>query len=411
MTQQVVVTGIGAVTPLGHDRESSWRGLIGGHSGVGPITRFDPDGLPVRIAAEVTDFHPEDHLDAKQVSRSARISQFAVVAAREAVADAGLTVDAERAHRVGVVVNTAVAGMGEIEDNVDVLVNDGPTGVSPYFVSSVIPNMPACEVAMDLGAHGAVTASTLACASGVYALMEARRLIRSGEADVVIAGGADSSITPVMFAGLTNMGALSRRNDDPERASRPFDADRDGFVYGEGAVIFVVESAEHAAARGVGGYAEVAGAALTSDAFHVSAPEPTAEFATEAIRRALRDADLAPTDIDYVCAHGTSTKANDVLETRALRTSFGGHADSLSVSSPKSMVGHLLGAAGALSTMVCLLGIRDGVVPPTANVETPDPECDLDYVPKIARELRTRASIANAFGFGGQNCVAVFRPV
>jgi 3-oxoacyl-[acyl-carrier-protein] synthase II len=340
--------------------------------------------------------------------RSARFSQLAIAAAREAVADAGLSLAGELADRTGVVVNCAVAGMGEIESATRKLTGLEPGRVSPYFVSSVIPNMAACEVAIDLGVHGPVTASALACASGIYAFLEGRRLIACGEADVVVCGGTDASITPVMFAGLSTMGALSRRNDDPARASRPFDAGRDGFVYGEGAVLAVLESAEHALRRGANVYATVAGGALTSDAFHVSAPEPSAAYTAEAIRLALRQSGTGPADIDYICAHGTSTRANDRTETAAIRAAFGEHAGDVAISSPKSMVGHLIGAAGSLSAMVATLAMRDGVAPPTINLDTPDPECDLDYVPNVARPMTIDTAMVNAFGFGGQNVVAVF---
>lgn len=412
--QHVVVTGFGALTPVGNDRESTWQALLAGTSGIGPITRFDASALPTRIAGEVSGFDPAELFDRKRQRRSARFSQLAVAAAREAAADAGLTVGAEDggidAERVGVVLNNAVAGMDGVESAVDAMHAD-PRTVSPYFVSSVIPNMPACEIAIDLGVRGPVTASALACASGIYALLEGRRLILSGEADVVIAGGTDSAITPVMFTGLSNMGALSRRNDDPAAASRPFDAERDGFVFGEGAVVCVLESAEHARARGARPYAEVAGGALTSDAFHVSAPDPSGAGAMSAMRQALRASGTEARDIDYICAHGTSTRINDLTETRAIREVYGPHAYDLTVSSPKSMVGHLIGAAGALSAMVCALAIRDGVVPPTINLDTPGEECDLDYVPGTARKTEVRAAAVNAFGFGGQNCVAVLRAV
>ncbi|WP_329141072.1 beta-ketoacyl-ACP synthase II [Streptomyces sp. NBC_01476] len=409
-----MVTGFGAITPVGNDRESTWRALLDGRSGIGPITRFDAAGLPTRIAGEVRGFDPAAHFDRKRLRRMARFTQLAVAAAREAAADAALVVGEDAggvdAERVGVVVNTAVVGMGEIEAAVDTMHAD-PRKVSPYFVPSVIPNMPACEVAIDLGVHGPVTASALACASGIHALLEARRLILSGEADVVIAGGTDSAITRVMFTGLSTMGALSQRNDEPELASRPFDADRDGFVFGEGAVVCVLESAEHAKARGARPYAEVAGGALTSDAFHVSAPDPSGTYAVAAMRKALRAADTPATEVDYVCAHGTSTRINDLIETRAVRETYGPHADRLLVSSPKSMTGHLIGAAGALSAMVCALAIRDGVVPPTVNLDTPGDECDLDYVPHRARKANVRTAAVNAFGFGGQNCVAILRRV
>lgn len=412
--QQVVVTGFGALTPVGNDRESTWQALLAGTSGIAPITRFDASGMATGIAGEVKGFDPADLFDRKRQRRSARFSQLAVAAAREAVADAGLTVGAADggidAERVGIVLNNAVAGMDGVEAAVDLMHAD-PRGVSPYFVSSVIPNMPACEVAIDLGVRGPVTASALACASGIYALLEARRLILAGEADVVIAGGTDSAITPVMFTGLSNMGALSRRNDDPARASRPFDADRDGFVFGEGAVVCVLESAEHARARGVRAYAEIAGGALTSDAFHVSAPDPSGAGAVAAMRGALRSSGTEAADVDYICAHGTSTRINDLAETRAIKEAYRTHAYDTAISSPKSMVGHLIGAAGALSAMVCALAIRDGVVPPTINLETPGEECDLDYVPGTARKTGVRAAAVNAFGFGGQNCVAVLKAV
>ncbi len=403
-----VVTGIGALTPLGNTAPETWRGLVEGRSGVGPVTSFDASGLPVRIAGEVSGFDPERELGTKRARRSARFSQLAIVAAREAVADAALDVSAS-GERTGVLINNAVIAMPEAEQNIRALQAQGPREVSSYFVPQMIANMPACEVAIELGALGPVSASALACASGTYALQEARRWILDGEADVVIAGGTDAAITEVMFAGLAKMGPLSERNDEPERASRPFDADRDGFVFGEGAVVMVLESAAHAAARGARVYGTVAGAALTCDAFHMSAPEPSGVSAARAISLALQRSDATPGELDYICAHGTATKANDRAETRAIRIALGAAADGIPASSPKSMVGHLIGAAGALSVMVCLLAMRDGVLPPTANLETPDPECDLDYVPLRARQATVRTAAANAFGFGGQNCVVIVR--
>lgn len=405
---RVVITGFGAVTPVGTDRETTWQALVKGCSGVDTVTAFDASDLPTRIAGEVKGFDPAALLDTKRLRRTARFSQFAIAAAREAVADAGLTVGPANASRVGVVVNCAVAGIGEIAAAGQQIATPGANRLSPYFVSSVIPNMAACEVAIDLGAHGPVTASTLACASGVHAYLEGRRMIAGGEADVVVCGGTDALVGPVMFAGLSSMGALSRRNDDPTRASRPFDADRDGFVYGEGAVLAVLESAEHARRRGAQVYGCVAGGALTCDAFHVSAPEPSAAYTAAAVDAALRDARIGAADVDYICAHGTSTRANDRTESAAIRQVFGARAADVAVSSPKSMVGHLIGAAGSLSAMVCALAIRDGVVPPTINLDTPDPECDLDYVPHVARPMRVDVALANAFGFGGQNCVVAF---
>jgi 3-oxoacyl-[acyl-carrier-protein] synthase II len=406
--EEVVVTGLGAVTPLGSSATQTWEGLLAGRSGVGPISAFDASDLPVRIAAEVRGFDAEELMGPKRARRSARFSQFAVAAGREAVADAELDV-AAHADRVGVIVNSAVGGVPETQAAVEALIGGGPREVSPTYVPSTIPNMPACEVAIDLGAHGPVTASALACASGNYALLEARRLILAGEADVVIAGGTDAGIGKAMIAGLANMGPLSERNDEPERASRPFDLDRDGFVYGEGAVLLVLESAEHARARGARVYGEVAGGALTSDAFHISAPEPTGAHAARAIELALERTETAPGDVDYVCAHGTGTRANDTTESLAIRAAFGAAADHVPVSSPKSMVGHLIAAAGSLSALTCLLAMRDGVIPPTTNLDNPDPGCDLDHVPLVARRADVRTTVVNAFGFGGQNCVVVLR--
>ncbi|MEO6502934.1 MAG: beta-ketoacyl-ACP synthase II [Jatrophihabitantaceae bacterium] len=410
--QDVVITGIGAVTPVGIGRDVTWQNLLAGRSGVGPITAFDADGLATRIAAEVKDFDPSRFLDHKRVRRSARFTQFAVAAAREAVSDAKLPIDADNAARIGVVVNAAVAGFDTVEATTrGLLAAPHPITPNSYFVPSSLTNMPACEIAIDLGLHGPVNASALACASGLYALLDARRLILAGEADVVVCGGTDAAITPAMFAGLVSMGAMSERNDDPERASRPFDADRDGFVFGEGSVVLVLESAEHAAARGATPYASLAGGALTCDAFHISAPNPNAEYATAAIVQARERAGVAAADIDYICAHGTSTTANDLTETRAIRAALGPAADRVAISAPKSMVGHLIGAAGALGAMVCAMAIRDGVVPPTINLDTPDPECDLDYVPNLARSMPVRVAATNAFGFGGQNCVAMFSAI
>jgi 3-oxoacyl-[acyl-carrier-protein] synthase II len=407
-TEPIVVTGIGAVTPLGLDRASTWDALVRGKSGVGPIIAFDASDLPTRIAAGVRGFDGRAHFTVKRLRRMARFSQFAVVAAREALADAGLTVDQATADRVAVVVNSAVAGFDTVEAATRELLAAAPTLPPSHFVPSSLTNMPACEVAIDVGAHGPVNASALACASGAYAVLDARRLILSGEADVVICGGTDAGITPAMFGGLVSMGALSQRNDDPEGASRPFSADRDGFVFGEGSVILVLESAAHARRRGATPYAVAAGGALTCDAFHVSAPSPGGAYATAAIRQALTHAGVRPGDVDYICAHGTSTRANDLTETLAIRAALGAAADRVAVSAPKSMLGHMIGAAGALGAMVCVMAIREQVVPPTINLDRPDPKCDLDYVPGVAREMPVRITLTNAFGFGGQNCVAVF---
>jgi 3-oxoacyl-[acyl-carrier-protein] synthase II len=406
---EIVVTGFGAITPAGNDRETAWRNLVAGNSGVGPITAFDPAAQPVRIAAEVRGFRPERFLDRKRLRRTARFSQFAIAAAREALADAELSVSPQDADRVGVVINAAVAGFDTVEAATREFTGAGDRQPGPYFVSSSLANMPACEVAIDLGAHGPVLASALACASGSAAFLQARQLILAGDADVVVCGGTDAAITPVIFAGLARMSALSRRNDDPAGACRPFDAERDGFVFGEGAVVAVVESAEHAARRGATPYATLRAGALTADAFHVSAPHPDAVDAGRAISQALRRAGIGPGQLDYICAHATGTPAGDSAETTAIKRALGEAAHAVPVSSPKSMVGHLIGAAGALSVMVCALAIRDHIVPPTINLKTPDPACDLDYVPNVARLVPVRTALTTAFGFGGQNCAAVLQ--
>lgn len=406
-----MITGFGAVTPAGNDRESTWQSLIDGHSAVGPITAFDASDLPVRIASEVRGFQPAAFLDHRRLRRTARFAQFAVAAAREAMADAGLSVREDNADRIGAVINAAVAGFDTVEDATRLIAADPRARLSPYFVASSLANMPACEVAIDLGIHGPVLAGALACASGNSAMLQARQLVVAGDADVVICGGTDAGITRAMFTGLISSGALSRRNDDPGAASRPFDADRDGFVFGEGAVLAVVESAEHARRRGATPYAVLAGGALTSDAFHVMAPSPDGRHAGRAISQALQRTGLAPADVDYICAHATSTKAGDRVETMAIRQALGPAADDVAVSAPKSMTGHLIGAAGALGVMICALAIRDGIVPPTINLARPDPECDLDCVPNVARKMPVHAAITNAFGFGGQNCVTVLTAV
>jgi 3-oxoacyl-[acyl-carrier-protein] synthase II len=406
-----VVTGIGALTPLALNAPDTWSGLVAGRSGVTAIEGIDMAGVDVHVAGQIHDFDAEAALGPKKARRSARFAQLAIAAAREAVADANLRIDPADSDRAAVIVNSAVAGWPEIEGGVTQMMGEGPRELSPFLISTSILNMAACEVAIDLGAHGPVNASALACASGTYALLDARRLIATGEADVVICGGTDAGICRSMFAGLAVMGPLSTSSADPATVSRPFDADRDGFVFGEAAVVFVVESAAHAAARGAKAYGTIAGGALTSDAFHMAAPEPTGTYAARAIDQALRSAAVDPGELDYICAHGTATRANDVAETKAIRMALGDAADGVPVSSPKSMVGHLIGAAGALSVMACLYAIRDGVLPPTINLDTPDPECDLDYVPNVAREAPVRTAAANAFGFGGQNCVVVVRAV
>jgi 3-oxoacyl-[acyl-carrier-protein] synthase II len=406
------VTGIGAVTPIGNDAPTFWANLLAGVNGGGPITSFDATGFDVRIAAEVKDFDPTVAMDRKMARRMSRFIHFGMAAATEAVADSGLDFSdwpIERRDRVAVVINTGGGGMEQVTEGSDTLREKGPGQVSPFAIPALSGSMAAAQVSMRYGLTGPVMTQVAACASGVIAFQDALRLIRTGECDVVLAGGSEAPLLPIAFAALGNMGALSKRNDEPQRASRPFDRDRDGFLFGEGAAVCVIESAEHALARSARIRAEVIGAALTADAFHISAPEPTGRGAAMAMTGALRDAGVAPDEIDYIVAHGTSTPLNDVTETRAIRSAFGDHAYRVPISSPKSMVGHLLGAAGAVAGLAAIGAIETGWIPPTANLEHPDPECDLDYVPLVKRQARVDTAIVNGFGFGGQNAVAVFR--
>jgi len=397
------------VTPVGNDVDTFWRNLVAGVSGVARISLFDPSEQEVRIAAEVKGFDPNDWMDFKQARRMSRFSQLAVAAARQAIDAARLEIGDHNRDDVAVVVNTGGGGLQEVAVGEVTRVTKGPERVSPFMVPMMSPSMAACQISIQNGIRGPVVTSVAACASGVQALVEAQRLIEHGDVDVVVAGGTESAIMPVSFAALGNMGALSTRNDEPERASRPFDAGRDGFVFGEAAGVLVVEAAEHAEGRGATILAEIAGGALTGDAFHISAPEPSGRGAELAMQRAVRDAHLEPEQVEVVMAHGTATPLNDATETRAIRAAFGAHADRLAVTSNKSMIGHTLGAAGAMSGLAAVLAIRDGVIPPTINYETPDPDCDLDYVPNAARRAAVGVAIVNGFGFGGQNAVAVFQ--
>jgi 3-oxoacyl-[acyl-carrier-protein] synthase II len=407
--RRAVVTGMGAITPIGNDVETFWSNLTAGVSGIARIASYDPSAEEVQIAAEVKGFDPATWIDFKQARRMSRFSQLAVASAAQAIADSGLEITDANRDDIAVVVNTGGGGIGDVALGERVFLEQGGKRVSPFMVPMLSPSMAACQISIQNKLRGPVITSVAACASGVQAFVDAQRLIEHGDAEVAIAGGTESTILPVAFAALANMGALSKRNDDPEKASRPFDANRDGFVFGEGAAVLVLEAAEHAERRGATVLAEIAGGALTGDAFHISAPDPSGYGATLAMTRALRDAGLAPEDVDYVVAHGTSTPLNDATETKAIRAAFGEHAGRLAVSSNKSMVGHTLGAAGAISALAAVLAIRDGLVPPTINYETADPECDLDYVPNEARRTAVRTAIVNGFGFGGQNAVAVFQ--
>jgi 3-oxoacyl-[acyl-carrier-protein] synthase II len=406
--RRAVVTGLGAITPIGNDVPTFWSSLTDGVSGVAEISLFDASDLEVRIAAEVKGFEPRDWIEFKQARRMSRFAQLAVAAARQAIDDARLEIGDHNRDDVAVVMNTGGGGLQEVAVGEVTLMTRGADRVSPFMVPMMSPSMAACQISIQNGIRGPVITSVAACASGVQAFVEAQRLIEHGDVDVVIAGGTESAIMPVSFAALANMGALSKRNDEPERASRPFDAGRDGFVFGEAAGVLVVEAAEHAEARGATILAEIAGGALTADAFHISAPEPSGYGATLAMQRAVRDAHLEREQVQVVMAHGTSTALNDATETKAIRSAFGAHADRLAVTSNKSMLGHTLGAAGAMSGLAAVLAIRDGIIPPTINYETPDPACDLDYVPNVARPASVDVAIVNGFGFGGQNAVSVY---
>jgi 3-oxoacyl-[acyl-carrier-protein] synthase II len=412
LARRAVVTGLGAVTPIGNTARSYWENLIAGVSGVDTIKCWDPSGLDVRIAAEVKDFDPTIAMDRKMARRMSRFVHLAMAAASEAVEEAGIdfaTYTPEQRDRVAVILNTGGGGVEQVIEGTEVLRLKGNGQVSPFAIPALSGSMAACQISIKYGITGPVITSVAACASSVIAFIDGVRLIEEGETDIAIVGGSEGNLVPIAFAALGNMGALSGRNDDPPRASRPFDKDRDGFVFGEGAAVVVLESAEHALARGAKIQCEVLGGAMTADAFHISAPEPTGRGAAAAMTKALRRSDVAPDEVDYIVAHGTSTPLNDVTETRAIKSAFGDHAQKVAISSPKSMVGHLLGAAGAVSGLAAIGAIREGVIPPTINLTTPDPECDLDYVPNVKRLKRVDTAIINGFGFGGQNAVAVFR--
>jgi len=406
---RAVVTGLGCVTPIGHTVGEFWSNLRSGVSGVKRITLFDPSDQECQIAAEVKAWDPTRYMEPKAAKRAARFSQFAVAAARQAVEDSGFRITNANRDDVAIVMNTGGGGVDVIADGEKTYLEKGAGRVGPFTVPAMAPNMASCQVAINLGVRGPTITSVAACAAGIFAFVDAKRLLDLGETEVVIAGGAEANIIPISIAAMANMRALSTRNDEPERACRPFDLHRDGFVYGEGGAAMVVETLEHAQKRGAKIIAELAGGAVTSDAFHITAPDPSGEAAAMAISRALRASSLQAEEVDCVVAHGTGTPLNDAAETAAIKRALGEAAHGVAVTGPKSMVGHQLGAAGAVSALTAVLAIRDGVVPPTINLETPDPECDLDYVPLKAREMSVRVALANGFGFGGQNGVVAFR--
>ena len=409
-----MITGLGAVMPIGNDFPTYWANLVAGVTGTRLIQGFDATGFEVRIAAEVLDFDPAAAMDPKMARRMTRFIHLAMAAGKEAVADSGIDFAAmtqDERDRVGVVVNTGGGGIEAIIDGTHVHDSKGPRFVSPFAVPALSGSMGAALLSIEYGLTGPVMTQVAACATSVIAFNDALRLIRTGECDVVLTGGSEAPIVPMGVAALANMTALSKRNDSPETASRPFDKTRDGFVLGEGGGVVVVESLAHALERGATPLAEVIGGALTADAFHISAPEPSGRGQARAMTLALRNAEVAPDEIDYIVAHGTATPLNDQTETRAIKTAYGEHARRVAISSPKSMIGHLVGAAGIASVLAGVGSIRDQVIPPTANLHTPDPECDLDYVPLTARKAKVETVAVHGFGFGGQNAVAILRRV
>jgi 3-oxoacyl-[acyl-carrier-protein] synthase II len=410
MRERVVITGLGAVTPLGNDVPSFWKALVAGRSGVAPIALYDASDQAVRIAAEVKDFEPAALLGRKQVRRTDRFTQLALVATDEAVLDAGLAFwDNGSGEDVAVVYGTAVGGIRTLLGNNEVMLERGERRVSALMVPMMMSNAPAGEIAIRYGVRGLTLSVASACASGTHAIGEAARLVRSVAANVVICGGSESGMHPLaLVAAFNRMQAVSNRNDDPERASRPFDAHRDGFVMGEGAGALVLESLPHAQQRGARIYAEMSGYGASTDAFHITAPDEDGTGAVLSMERALHDAGLGPEEIDYINAHGTSTPLNDAAETRAIHKVFGEHSYRVPVSSTKSMIGHLLGAAGAVEAIACVKSLETGVLHPTINYDTPDPACDLDYVPNQARQTDPRTTLSNSFGFGGHNATVIF---
>jgi 3-oxoacyl-[acyl-carrier-protein] synthase II len=406
--QRIVVTGIGVVSPVGHDARSTWDALIGGKSGVAPITRFDPSGYQTTFAGEVKDFDPVARMGRKDARRTDRYSHFAVASALEALEQAGLTIDDAIADRVGVLIGSGMGGAETLDAGMETVLTEGPSRLSPFFMPMFLGNMASGTVAIATGARGPNFAPVSACASSAHAIGEAAAIIRRGEADVMIAGGSEAPLARMVVAGFNAMGALSTRNDDPAAASRPFDAERDGFVLGEGGAALILESAEHAGRRGAPVLAELTGYATTDDANHMVQPAPGGIGAARAMTLALATADLQPGDIDYINAHGTSTPLNEKFETQAIKAAFGDAAYRVPISSTKSMTGHLLGAAGALEAALAIMAIQQGMVPPTINQTSPDPDCDLDYVPNVARRAEIRHVMSNSMGFGGHNVSLIF---
>ena len=408
MKRRVVVTGMGIVSPLGIGLEQNWKAVCEGKSGIDRINKFDASDFPVRIAGEVKGFNPEQFVDHKDVKKMDTFIHYSVACSKMALEDSGYEINDENAERVGVLVGVGLCGLPAIEKYHDIMKDRGVRKITPFFIPMLIPNLASGQVSIHFGAKGPNTCVVTACATGTHAIGDATRLIQYGDADVMIAGGTESVITPLCVGGFNASKALSTRNDDPQGASRPFDLDRDGFVIGEGCGVVILEELESAKKRGAQIYGEVAGYSLNSDAYHITAPSPNGEGAARCLKLALKGSGLNPEDIDYINAHGTSTVA-DVTETMAIKTTFGDHAHKLAVSSTKSMTGHLLGASGGVEAIYSLLVLKNGVIPPTINYTTPDPACNLDYVPNQAREKKIDVAVSNSFGFGGTNAVLVFK--
>jgi len=407
MKNRIVVTGLGAISPLGSDVPSLWQALVSGRSGVDRITLFNPEGFETTFAAEVKGFNPTDHIEPREAKRMDRYTQLAVVAAMEAVAQA--RTDFSNPGEVGVLIGSGIGGLSSLSAQMAVLAEKGPRRVSPFVIPMMITDAAASHISIMLGAKGVNFCATSACSSGADAVGEACEIIRRGDAAVMLAGGSEAAITPIGIAGFNAIGALSRRNNEPHKASRPFDSERDGFVMGEGAAVLVLEGLEHALRRDANILAEIIGYGATSDAYHITQPAEDGDGGAKAMRLALRKADVEASEIDYINAHGTSTQLNDKCETMAIKSALGDHAYQTPISSTKSMTGHLIAAAGAIEAIVCILAIQHDLIPPTINLEHPDPECDLDYVPNKAREKSVRTALSNSFGFGGHNSVLIFR--
>lgn len=409
MKKRVVITGLGAITPVGIGTDAFWKSLLEGKSGIARITRFDPTDYATQIAGEVKAFDPVQYIDKKEAKRMDRSTQFAIAASKMALEDSGLDLQKEDLARIGTIIGTGIGGMDTLHDQFKTLFEKGPGRVSPFFVPMMIANMPAGQTSITFGLQGPCSCVVTACATGTNSIGDAFKTIQRGDADVMVAGGTEAAVSPAAVAGFCAMKAMSTRNEEPEKASRPFDKDRNGFVMGEGAGVVILESLEHALARGARIYGEIAGYGSNADAFHITAPAPEGAQAAKCMALAIADAELKPEDVDYINAHGTSTPLNDKNETLAIKALFGDHAKELSVSSIKSMTGHLLGASGGIEAVATILTVLNDIIPPTINYETPDPELDLDYVPNHARAKKVRVALSNSFGFGGHNATILVK--